>query len=164
MTNTLRKSFIIIYSIWDKKAYVCVFVSVFSALTIPWNRLELGVLLELSSYLDCVWCDFCTWGFSRLKCLPFVSNVISTTNVNPYKSPYTAWELYPFIGQQWFILYATYFKSRKWHLPLLSGPWWSWVLRNYVVAHNWLWYNGNRWNETNDVLMISISEIKLYST
>lgn len=30
-----RESFIIIYSIWDNKAYVYVFVSVFSALTIP---------------------------------------------------------------------------------------------------------------------------------
>ena len=42
-----------LYPIWDKR-YVCVFVSVFSALTIPWNRLEIGVSLELHSYLDSV--------------------------------------------------------------------------------------------------------------
>lgn len=70
-------------SVWDNKAYVCVFVSVFSALIKPWNRIEIGVLLELSSYLDCVWCDFCTWENSRLKCLPFVSNVIYRIKVNP---------------------------------------------------------------------------------
>lgn len=92
-----------IYSIWDNKAYVCVFVSVFSALTIPWNRLEIGVLLELSSYLDRVWCDFCTWGNSRLKCLPFVSNVISKTKVNPRRQPENFTLLF---GQQWIILYA----------------------------------------------------------
>lgn len=38
------------------------------------------------------------------------------------------------------------------------------VLRDDVVAHNCLWYIGNKLNETNDVLKISISEIKLYST
>lgn len=38
--------------------------------------------MELSSYPDCVWCDFCTWGNSRLKCLPFVSNVIFQTKGN----------------------------------------------------------------------------------
>lgn len=74
-------SFLNIYWILDNKAYVCVFVSVFSALIITWNRLEIGVSLELSSYLDCVWCDFCTWGNRKLKCLPNVSNVISKTKV-----------------------------------------------------------------------------------
>lgn len=124
--QTHWESSVTIYSIWDNKAYVCVFVSVFSALIKPWNRIEIGVLLELSSYLDCVWCDFCTWENSRLKCLPFVSNVITESRLilrNPLRQPMNFTILF---GQQWFVLYATYFKSRRWHPAMLSEPcWWN---------------------------------------
>lgn len=167
MANTLRESSVTIYSIWDNKAYVCVFVSVFSALIKPWNRIEIGVLLELSSYLDCVWCDFCTWENSRLKCLPFVSNVITESRLilrNPLRQPMNFTILF---GQPWFILYATYFKKQEMASRDAVGAMvvklWR-VLRHDVVAYNCLWYIGYRENETNYVLKISIPEIKLCST
>lgn len=51
-TKTHQRFFL--YYLFDMGQEVCmrVFVSVFSALTIPWNRLEIGVLSELYSYLD----------------------------------------------------------------------------------------------------------------
>lgn len=60
-----------------------------------------------------------------------------------------------------FFLYATYFNSKKWHLAVM--PFWLNFLRvlwNYAVAHKWSLCISNRWNETNDVLKISITEIK----
>lgn len=120
---------------------VYVFVFVFSALTIPWSRLEIWVLLELSSYPDCVWCDFCTWGNSRPKCLPFVSNIISQNRDYsleiPPRHPDNFISFYlDYSGR---FLYATYFNSKKWYLPVVPF-WWNFlrVLRNDAVADKWL--------------------------
>ena len=40
-------------------------------------------------------------------------------------------------GQQWFVLYATYFKTRKWHVGAIVMKLLG-VLTDDVVAHNWL--------------------------
>lgn len=60
---------------------ICMCVCEFSALIITQARLEIGVLLELSSYPDFVWCDFLYWANGRLKCLPIVRILSHQTNL-----------------------------------------------------------------------------------
>lgn len=67
-----------------------------------------------------------------------------------------------FFGQQWLFFFCMLpiSTAREWHLPVL--PFWLNFLRvlwNYAVAHKWSLCISNRWNETNDVLKISITEI-----
>lgn len=61
---------------------LCMCDCVFSALIITQARLEIGVLLELSSYPDFVWCDFLyLYLYGRLKCLPIVKILFHKTSL-----------------------------------------------------------------------------------
>lgn len=56
---------------------ICMCVCVFSALIITQARLEIGVLLELSSYPDFVWCDFLYLGKWQAQVSSHCQKIIS---------------------------------------------------------------------------------------
>lgn len=56
---------------------ICMCVCVFSALIITQDRLEIGVLLELSSYPDFVWCDFLYLGKRQSQVSSHCQNIMS---------------------------------------------------------------------------------------
>lgn len=56
---------------------ICMCVCEFSALIITQARLEIGVLLELSSYPDFVWCDFLYLGKRQAQVSSHCQNIIS---------------------------------------------------------------------------------------
>lgn len=57
---------------------ICMCVCEFSALIITQARLEIGVLLELSSYPDFVWCDFLYLGKRQAQVSSHCQNIISS--------------------------------------------------------------------------------------
>lgn len=83
---------------------ICMCGCVFSALLITETRLELGVLLELSSYPDFVWCDFLYLGKQQAQVSSHCQNIVSQTQSH-------------LDNRQWGFLYF----KRLYSTDLLSG-------------------------------------------
>lgn len=70
---------------------ICMCVCVFSALIITQDRLEIGVLLELSSYPDFVWCDFLYLGKRQFQVSSHCQNIMSQ---NQYDLDNRQWDFF----------------------------------------------------------------------